>query len=84
MIHVLTGFVPFQVNELAALQDSALYSWAQLQPKDFGIRILGLWTSLFVFLGGPIAAASFEPSKVLKLHKYVSQEYIYCLNFHSF
>ena len=62
---ILTRFVPSQVNELAALQDSALYSWAQLQPKEFGARILGLWTALFVFLGGPIAAASFEPTKVL-------------------
>eukprot|EP00250_Pteridium_aquilinum_P014590 c22080_g1_i1 orf=1558-2562(-) len=50
-------------NELAALKEEALYSWAQLSWVDFGIRLGGLWVLFFVFLGGPIASASFEPSR---------------------
>lgn len=50
-------------NELAALKEEALYSWAQLSWVDFCIRLGGLWLLFFVFLGGPIASASFEPSR---------------------
>lgn len=50
-------------NELAALKEEALYSWAQLSWVDFGLRLGGLWLMFFVFLGGPIASASFEPSR---------------------
>ncbi|KAG0626487.1 hypothetical protein M758_2G130300 [Ceratodon purpureus] len=51
------------VNELAALKEATLYSWAQLSVVDFGIRLAGLWVFFFVLLGGPIAAASFEPTR---------------------
>lgn len=50
-------------NELAALKEEALYSWAQLSSVDFGVRLGGLWLMFFVFLGGPIASASFEPTR---------------------
>lgn len=50
-------------NELAALKEEALYSWAQLSWVDFGVRLGGLWLMFFVFLGGPIASASFEPTR---------------------
>lgn len=50
-------------NELAALKEEALYSWAQLSWLDFAIRLGGLWLLFFVFLGAPIASASFEPSR---------------------
>lgn len=50
-------------NELAALKEEALYSWAQLGPGDFTIRLGGLWLLFFVFLGAPIASASFEPTR---------------------
>ncbi|KAI5072768.1 hypothetical protein GOP47_0012874 [Adiantum capillus-veneris] len=50
-------------NELAALKEEALYSWAQLSWIDFGVRLGSLWLLFFVFLGAPIASASFEPSR---------------------
>eukprot|EP00271_Cylindrocystis_brebissonii_P021751 TRINITY_DN795_c0_g1_i2.p1 TRINITY_DN795_c0_g1~~TRINITY_DN795_c0_g1_i2.p1 ORF type:complete len:340 (+),score=44.63 TRINITY_DN795_c0_g1_i2:215-1234(+) len=52
------------VNELAALKEGFLYSWAQLSLPQFGIRMAVLWAAFFVFLGGPISAASFQPSKM--------------------
>lgn len=52
------------MNELAALKEATLYSWAQLGLVDFGVRLGGLWLFFFLLLGGPIAAASFEPSRV--------------------
>jgi hypothetical protein len=52
------------VNELAALKEGALYSWAQLSPVEFAVRIGGLWLLFFLLLGGPIAAGSFEPTRV--------------------
>ncbi|KAH8953911.1 hypothetical protein BDL97_08G052500 [Sphagnum fallax] len=51
------------VNELAALKEGALYSWAQLSPVEFAVRIGGLWLLFFLLLGGPIAAGSFEPTR---------------------
>lgn len=50
-------------NELAALKEGPLYSWAQLSPVDFAIRLGGVWLMFFVLLGGPIASASFEPTR---------------------
>ncbi|MCO5551264.1 hypothetical protein L7F22_004763 [Adiantum nelumboides] len=50
-------------NELAALKEEALYSWAQLSWQDFSLRLGVLWLFFFVFLGAPIASASFEPSR---------------------
>lgn len=58
--------VPFEqrpVNEYSSLKDSTLYSWAELSPGSFFLRLGGLWLATFVTLGVPIAAASFNPSK---------------------
>ncbi|KAJ4755514.1 hypothetical protein LUZ62_073204 [Rhynchospora pubera] len=58
--------VPFEqrpVNEYSSLKDSTLYSWAGLSPSSFFLRLGGLWLITFTVLGGPISAASFDPSK---------------------
>jgi hypothetical protein len=52
------------VNEFKALKEATLYNWAQLDLKDYSLRLLLVWSGFFVFLGAPIAAASFEPTKV--------------------
>lgn len=53
-----------QVNEYSSLKDETLYSWADLSPGSFFLRLGGLWLVTFTVLGVPIAAASFNPSKV--------------------
>ncbi|KAI3462707.1 hypothetical protein Pfo_019370 [Paulownia fortunei] len=58
--------VPFEqrpVNEYSSLKDEILYSWADLGPGSFFLRLGGLWLVTFTVLGVPIAAASFNPSK---------------------
>ncbi|XP_039114248.1 protein CONSERVED IN THE GREEN LINEAGE AND DIATOMS 27, chloroplastic isoform X1 [Dioscorea cayenensis subsp. rotundata] len=58
--------VPFEqrpVNEYSSLKDGILYSWGELSPGSFFFRLGGLWFVTFIVLGGPIAAASFDPSK---------------------
>lgn len=58
--------VPFEqrpVNEYSSLKDGALYSWGELGPGEFFIRLGGLWLVTFTVLGVPIAAASFNPSR---------------------
>uniref|UniRef100_A0A7N0TE90 Uncharacterized protein n=1 Tax=Kalanchoe fedtschenkoi TaxID=63787 RepID=A0A7N0TE90_KALFE len=58
--------VPFDqrpVNEYSALKDSILYSWGELSPGAFLLRLGGLWFLTFTVLGAPIAAASFNPSR---------------------
>jgi len=58
--------VPFEqrpVNEYSALKDSVLYSWAELSPGSFFLRLGGLWMVTFTVLAAPIAAASFNPGK---------------------
>lgn len=58
--------VPFEqrpVNEYSSLKDASLYSWAELGPGSFFLRLGGLWLLTFTVLGVPIAAASFNPSK---------------------
>ncbi|KAK4488421.1 hypothetical protein RD792_004184 [Penstemon davidsonii] len=58
--------VPFEqrpVNEYSSLKDETLYSWAELGPGSFFLRLGGLWLVTFTVLGAPIAAASFNPSK---------------------
>ncbi|KAG8062947.1 hypothetical protein GUJ93_ZPchr0003g17603 [Zizania palustris] len=58
--------VPFEqrpVNEYSALKDSALYSWAELSPGSFFLRLGGLCLVTFTVLSAPIAAASFSPGK---------------------
>jgi len=51
------------VNEYSALKDSVLYSWAELSPGSFFLRLGGLWMVTFTVLAAPIAAASFNPGK---------------------
>lgn len=49
-----------------------LYSWGELGPGSFFLRLGGLWLAVFTVLGAPIAAASFNPSRVsVKLNVYV-------------
>ncbi|XP_059456337.1 protein CONSERVED IN THE GREEN LINEAGE AND DIATOMS 27, chloroplastic isoform X2 [Corylus avellana] len=58
--------VPFEqrpVNEYSSLKDGALYSWGELRPGPFFLRLGGLWLVAFTSLGVPIAAASFNPSR---------------------
>ncbi|KAL8472973.1 hypothetical protein ACS0TY_029980 [Phlomoides rotata] len=58
--------VPFEqrpVNEYSSLKEESLYSWADLGPGSFFLRLGGLWLITFTVLGIPIAAASFNPSK---------------------
>lgn len=58
--------VPFEqrpVNEYSSLKSSVLYSWGELGPGSFFLRLGGLWLVVFTVLGAPIAAASFNPSK---------------------
>lgn len=58
--------VPFEqrpVNEYSSLKDAILYSWGELAPGSFFLRLGGLWLVTFAVLGVPIAAASFNPSR---------------------
>ncbi|XP_077233767.1 DUF1230 family protein (DUF1230) isoform X5 [Tasmannia lanceolata] len=58
--------VPFEqrpVNEYSSLKDGPLYSWGELSPGAFFLRLGGLWLVTFTVLGAPIAAASFNPSR---------------------
>ncbi|KAL2906395.1 Protein CONSERVED IN THE GREEN LINEAGE AND DIATOMS 27 chloroplastic [Bienertia sinuspersici] len=58
--------VPFEqrpVNEYSSLKEETLYSWAELSPPSFFLRLGGLWLTTFTVLGMPVAAASFNPSK---------------------
>lgn len=58
--------VPFEqrpVNEYSSLKEGPLYSWGELSPQSFLIRLGGLWLVTFTVLGVPIAAASFNPSR---------------------
>ncbi|KAL8168397.1 hypothetical protein V2J09_009896 [Rumex salicifolius] len=58
--------VPYEqrpVNEYSSLKDETLYSWGELSPAAFLLRLGGLWLVTFTVLGVPIAAASFNPAK---------------------
>ncbi|KAL4644668.1 hypothetical protein ACB092_02G181100 [Castanea dentata] len=58
--------VPFEqrpVNEYSSLKDGVLYSWGELGPGPFFLRLGGLWLITFTVLGVPIAAASFNPAR---------------------
>ncbi|KAK2657594.1 hypothetical protein Ddye_010646 [Dipteronia dyeriana] len=58
--------VPFEqrpVNEYSSLKDGILYSWGELGPGQFFLRLGGLWLVTLTVLGIPIAAASFDPSR---------------------
>ncbi|XP_010444658.1 PREDICTED: uncharacterized protein LOC104727290 [Camelina sativa] len=51
------------VNEYSSLKEGMLYSWGELVPSEFFIRLGGLWLVTFTVLGVPIAVASFNPSR---------------------
>ncbi|CAA7034612.1 unnamed protein product [Microthlaspi erraticum] len=51
------------VNEYSSLKEGMLYSWGELGPSQFFLRLGGLWLVTFTVLGVPIAAASFNPSR---------------------
>ncbi|XP_019095260.1 PREDICTED: uncharacterized protein ycf36-like [Camelina sativa] len=51
------------VNEYSSLKKGMLYSWGELGPREFFIRLGGLWLVTFTVLGVPIAAVSFNPSR---------------------
>ncbi|GLU20105.1 hypothetical protein SLE2022_363200 [Rubroshorea leprosula] len=58
--------VPFEqrpVNEYSSLKNGVLYSWGELEPGPFFLRVGGLWLVTFTILGVPIAAASFDPTR---------------------
>lgn len=52
------------MNEYSSLKEGMLYSWGELGPSQFFLRLGGLWLVTFTVLGVPIAAASFNPSRV--------------------
>ncbi|KAL8229229.1 hypothetical protein R6Q57_014129 [Mikania cordata] len=57
--------VPFEqrpVNEYSSLKEGPLYSWGELKPTSFFLRLGGLWLVTFTLLGIPVSAASFNPS----------------------
>ncbi|XP_071693779.1 protein CONSERVED IN THE GREEN LINEAGE AND DIATOMS 27, chloroplastic [Rutidosis leptorrhynchoides] len=57
--------VPFEqrpVNEYSSLKEGPLYSWGELKPPSFFVRLGGLWLVTFTVLGLPVSAASFNPS----------------------
>lgn len=46
------------------MKEGPLYSWGELGPGPFLLRLGGLWLVTFTVLGVPIAAATFNPSRV--------------------
>ncbi|XP_076891672.1 protein CONSERVED IN THE GREEN LINEAGE AND DIATOMS 27, chloroplastic-like [Bidens hawaiensis] len=57
--------VPFEqrpVNEYSSLKEGPLYSWGELKPTSFFLRLGGLWLVTFTVLGIPVSAASFNPA----------------------
>ncbi|XP_076886339.1 protein CONSERVED IN THE GREEN LINEAGE AND DIATOMS 27, chloroplastic-like [Bidens hawaiensis] len=57
--------VPYEqrpVNEYSSLKEGALYSWGELKPTSFFLRLGGLWLLAFTVLGIPVSAASFNPA----------------------
>lgn len=58
--------VPYEqrpVNEYSALKESSLYSWAELSPGSFFLRLGSLCLVTFTVLAAPISASSFSPGK---------------------
>eukprot|EP00887_Chlorella_sp_A99_P004946 scaffold4.g4946.t1 len=50
------------VNELRQLKQAQLYSWATLDLPSYLKRLAILYTAVFLLLGGPIAAQTFDPT----------------------
>jgi hypothetical protein len=51
------------VNELKALREDWLYSWAQLPPSALLSRVGGLGAGVFALLGAPISNGTFDPAR---------------------
>lgn len=49
------------VNELQQLKDTPLLAWATLDLPQYAQRLLILYGGVFLLLGGPIAAQTFDP-----------------------
>eukprot|EP00891_Asterochloris_glomerata_P009503 jgi/Astpho2/9503/Aster-01754 len=49
------------VNELAALREAALYSWARLELPAYSKRLALLFLGIFIMFAGPIAFQTFDP-----------------------
>lgn len=49
------------INELKQLQDSMFFSWPTLSASDYFLRVAAVWGLVVAFLGGPVAAGSFDP-----------------------
>ncbi|KAL4428459.1 hypothetical protein ABPG75_002548 [Micractinium tetrahymenae] len=49
------------VNELQQLKDTPLLSWATLELPEYAKRLAILYSGVFLLLGGPIAAQTFDP-----------------------
>lgn len=50
-------------NELKALRDTFLYSWALLPTGGLLLRVGALFGGVFALLGGPISNATFDPAQ---------------------
>jgi len=53
------------VNELKALREDWLYSWAQLAPAGLLVRVGVLFGGVFALLGAPISNGTFDPERQL-------------------
>lgn len=65
------------MNEYSSLKEGMLYSWGELGPSEFFIRLGGLWLVTFTVLGVPIAAASFNPSRVSFLNRAFATRFVF-------
>jgi len=50
------------VNELKALRETFLYSWALLPPAGLLLRVGALFGGVFALLGAPISNGTFDPA----------------------
>lgn len=51
------------VNELQQLKDTPLLAWATLELPQYAQRLAILYGGVFLLLGGPIAAQTFDPKE---------------------
>ena len=52
------------LNEFTEMKEAWLFSWLTLPPVVYTRKLLIVWAIAWVLVGGPIAAASFPPSKL--------------------
>lgn len=51
------------VNELKALRDDWLYSWAALEPPQLAARAGVLFAGVFALVAGPVSNGTFDPAR---------------------